>query len=293
MNSGFDSHLAPLQIVANFDLDGYDNLRVYLFCRRNSIDFVDEIGIVTPMATIRKTQQTTSIYDNLRRRLTHGQLAPGSRLVEEKWALHLNVNRSALREALNMLAHEGLLESGAKGGFFVPIPNQSTLDEILEVRLAIEVGALRIMEFRQAIPAEGLAELHEICELMQRLLDSGFEYGFTEADHKFHEVLVEMAGNPRLSRVYRHAPLPITPLPETDEEGRRENMRQTLADHRELFGLLHKGSIPEATELLRRHLLVDHGVLAQRGVAHDADENAALQTGQPGNAGLELTSEVQ
>lgn len=215
------------------------------------------------MSNTRKALQTTSIYENLRRRLTHGQLAAGSRLVEEKWAEHLNVNRSALREALNMLAHEGLLDTGPKGGFFVPIPSQSALDEILEVRLAIEVGALQILELRGVVPPEGLERLQQICELMQQLLDSGFEYGFTEADRKFHEVLVEMAGNSRLSRVYQHAPLPINPLPEVDEAGRRENMRQTLDDHLELFQLMQDGRIREATELLRKHLLVDHGVSPQ------------------------------
>lgn len=158
-----------------------------------------------------------------------------------------------------MLAHEGLLETGPKGGFFVPTPNQQVMDEILEVRLAIEVGALQVLEHRGAVPAEGLGQLQQICELMHQLLESGFEYGFTEADHRFHEVLVDMAGNSRLSRVYMHAPLPITPLPETDEAGRRENMMKTLADHRELYSLLESGKIQGAIELLRRHLLVDHG----------------------------------
>jgi len=210
------------------------------------------------MNTTRKTHQTSAIYENLRRRLTHGQLAAGSRLVEEKWAEHLDVNRSALREALNMLAHEGLLDIGAKGGFFVPVPSQEALDEILEVRLAIEVGAMQILELKGSVPPEGLEQLRQICELMQQLSESAFEYGFTEADRKFHEVLVEMAGNSRLSRVYRHAPLPITPLPEIDEAGRLENMRETLADHRELYRLMESGQIRQATELLRRHLLVDH-----------------------------------
>ncbi|WP_397570336.1 GntR family transcriptional regulator [Schlesneria sp. T3-172] len=210
------------------------------------------------MVTKLKTVQTTAIYENLRRRLTHGQLAAGSRLVEEKWAELLDVNRSALREALNMLAHEGLLETGPKGGFFVPVPTQAVLDEILEVRLAIEVGALEILRIRGSIPPEGLEQLQQICGLMQQLLDSGFEYGYAEADRKFHEVLVGMAGNSRLARVYQHAPLPISPLPESSEEGRRENMQQTLSDHRELYRLLTEGAVEEAIRLLRRHLLVDH-----------------------------------
>ena len=228
------------------------------------------------MKTKLKPVQTTAIYENLRRRLTHGQLAAGSRLVEEKWAEILDVNRSALREALNMLAHEGLLETGSKGGFFVPVPTQASLDEILEVRLAIEVGALEILRIRGTVPTEGLEQLQQICGLMQQLLDSGFEYGYTEADRKFHEVLVAMAGNSRLARVYQHAPLPITPLPETSEAGRRENMRQTLADHAELLRLLQAGRVEEAIVLLRRHLLVDHCDLESRTAGDVIDSKKSV-----------------
>lgn len=210
------------------------------------------------MKTLKRTSQADGCYESLRWRLLHGQLTPGSRLVEEKWAANLRVNRSALREALMMLAHEGFLETRPKGGFFVPTLTQKVLDEVLEVRLALEVGALRIMETWGSLPPEGLQKLHQSCDLMQRLLEAGFEYGFVEADRKFHETLVAIGGNERLLRIYRQAPLPLRPLPEPEEATRRENMRKTLADHRALCALLDAGRIGDAIEFLRRHLLVDH-----------------------------------
>lgn len=226
---------------------------------------VDDIQL--PSATIdaifrfmnqkQRNSQSDQCYESFRRQLMHGQLTPGSRLVEEKWAEHLGVSRGAVRESLKMLAHEGFLEVGDRGGFFVPVLDQAALDEVLEVRLAIETGALQLFEIH-GIPEEGLARLRKACDLMEQLTHVGFEYGFAEADRMFHDILVEMAGNRRMLRIFRQAPLPLSPLPELEESGRRENMRRTLADHRQLCELLTAGQIAEARALLQRHLLVDH-----------------------------------
>jgi len=210
------------------------------------------------MTTKPRPSQTRSCYQHLRRQLLHGQLAAESRLVEEKWATQLGVHRSAVREALMILAHEGLVEVGPRGGFFVPKSDQQALDEVLEVRLALEVGALRTFALRNGEAPHDLRRLHEACDLMEQTMKADFGFGFVEADRRFHEILVEMAGNKRLVRIYRQAPLPLAPIPEAEESARRENMRQTLADHRRLVALLDEGRVDDAVELLRRHLLVDH-----------------------------------
>jgi DNA-binding GntR family transcriptional regulator len=215
------------------------------------------------MTTKPRPSQTRSCYQRLRRQLLHGQLAPESRLVEEKWAAQLGVHRGAVREALMILAHDGLVEVGARGGFFVPKFDQQALDEVLEVRLALEIGALRMFALRNGEAPYDFRRLHEACDLMEQNMKAGFEFGFVEADRRFHEILVEMAGNQRLMRVYRQAPLPLAPIPETDEGARRENRRQTLADHRRLCALLDEGRVDDAIELLRRHLLLSHSYHAK------------------------------
>lgn len=210
------------------------------------------------MAVPQKSAQTRTCYEQLRRRLRHGQIVPGARLVEEKWAAMLKVNRSALREALTILAHEGFLEIGARGGYFVPKLDQDSMEEVLEVRLALEIGALQALEMRGGVPDEDRRLLHQACDLMEQLMEAGFEMGFAEADQKFHEILVNSAGNSRLVRIYRQSPLPLVPLPEPSETARRESMQRTLADHREFCRLLDANEFDEARAFLRRHLFVNH-----------------------------------
>ena len=238
------------------------------------MNFVGEINLISPTKLLRfadmtikpRSSQTRSCYDYLRRQLLHGQLAPGSRLVEEKWATQLGVHRSALRESLMILAHEGLLDTGRAGGFFVPAFDRAALDEVLEVRIALETGALRALALRGDSPRD-LRRLRHACDLMEQTMEAGFEFGFVEADRRFHEILVEMAGNKRLVRVYRQAPLPLAPIPEPEEGARRENMRETLADHRRLCDLLDERRLDDAVRLLRHHLLRDHSRYAGRAPA--------------------------
>lgn len=209
------------------------------------------------MAITTQSPQTKSCYEQLRRTILHGQLTAGSRLVEEKWAKCLGVHRSALREAVILLTHEGLLETGPRGGYFVPKHDREALDEVLEIRIALEIGALRTVELhldRQT----NLEPLRKTCELMQQMFDADFEFGFVEADRRFHEQLVELSGNERMLRIYRQAPLPLFPMTEPDESGRKCNMERTLTEHRLVCEHLDARRIGEAIAVLRRHLLVGH-----------------------------------
>lgn len=202
--------------------------------------------------------QADDCYGRLRRLILTGQLTEGSRLVEEKWANCLGVSRSAIREAVVLLVHEGLLESGVRGGVFIPRRDQMAYDEILEVRLALEIGSLWAMELRGGVTAEKLRPLRRTCHVMEQLIEAGFEFGFVEADWRFHEQLVELSANKRMLRTFRQAPLPIVSSPEYDDVQRRERMKKTLSEHMLLCDLLESGRRDDAILLLRAHLLADY-----------------------------------
>jgi DNA-binding GntR family transcriptional regulator len=204
--------------------------------------------------------QTQSCYSQLRRLLLYRQIQSGSRLTEVVWSERLTVNRSALREALNMLAHEGLLCRGEGGGFFVPVLEKRDLEEILEVRLALELGAIRLLAKRGS--AQGQTDnLRKACQTMEQMFEAGLELGFEEGDRQFHEVLLDSAGNGRLSRVYQQAPLPVVPSVDPDEAPRRKSMRRTLDEHWKLCDLLDAEQYKNAADLLERHLMTSYHLM--------------------------------
>jgi len=204
-----------------------------------------------------KLTQRDECYKSLRRMLLHGLIPPGKRLTESAWSRQLGVTRGSLREAMSMLLHEGLLTRGARGGFFAPEMSREDYEEVLEVRFAIETGAMRLLAMKHH-PAGNLPKMRETCDVMARILEEDFEMGFVEADRRFHELLVEAGQNTRLQRVYSRAPLPLMPSMDPDRERRRTNLRRTLNEHRRLCDLLEHGNIPEACKVLERHLFASH-----------------------------------
>ena len=200
-----------------------------------------------------ESKQQRMAYEQLRRLLVHSQLPPGTRLKETQWAERLGVCRSALREAMGLLAHEGLLRRGERGGFFVPELKQRDVREILEARSAIETGAVRLSADAEPDP-EALDRLDELCDQMQQMIERGYVMGVEEADRKFHQALVELCGNTRLIRLYDHAPLPFGLADLLGVRRRKDAGLRTVSEHRQIAQMIRQGSFSEAIELLETHL---------------------------------------
>ncbi|HOW74030.1 MAG TPA: GntR family transcriptional regulator [Phycisphaerae bacterium] len=193
-------------------------------------------------------------YQRLRRLLVLEQLPAGERLRETEWAERLEVNRAALREAFARLEAEGFLKKGAKTGYFVPDLRAEDILEIIEVRIMLEGGAIeRVVRLGKNNPQE-LRLMIEACSQLERLVHEEYLLGVAEADRRFHEALVNAAGNRRLAILYERAPLPIIhPLIITGEQW-KTRVQQTLDEHRAVLEAILDGNVALGQQLLRTHL---------------------------------------
>ncbi|MCC6424920.1 MAG: GntR family transcriptional regulator [Phycisphaerales bacterium] len=198
--------------------------------------------------------QREQAHRELRRLLLLQKISPGRRLGEPAWAKRLGVNRTALREAFARLEAEGLIEKGPQTGYFVPVLSEGDIREILQTRLVVEVAAMEILLASRKNTPQHLKPLRHACDDLERFLERGYSLGFSEADRRFHESLVEVAGNQRLRMIYQRAPLPMI----HDEVVRSEHWLNegyaTLRDHREILSHLVGGDIEAAKTILREHL---------------------------------------
>lgn len=137
-------------------------------------------------------EQTCEI---LRERIRTGQLPPGSRLRQEELAAELGISRTPLREAMRLLAADGLVELLPHRGAVVTALRHDDRVAFWEARLALEPAAARLGAARRApVGLEGMrAAISE-----QRSVDAA-DQGFS-ANRAFHLALVASAGNPLLSR---------------------------------------------------------------------------------------------
>lgn len=193
-------------------------------------------------------------YQELRRLLLLQHLPAGHRLREAEWARRLGVNRSALREALVRLEADGLIQLGAKRGYFVPGWTAKDLHDAMAVRMALETAAIETICQRSLNTPENLKPLAEACDLLEGLIGKHYPLTSTEADSRFHEMLVRASLNPRLHTAYHHSPWPLLPPGAHPDQDGTERERAILNEHRELVRTLLTGDVPEAKALLRHHL---------------------------------------
>jgi len=206
------------------------------------------------MALTEQISQREQAYQRLRRLLILQQVPEGKRLRETAWAARLKVNRAALREAFARLEAEGFIERGPKTGYFVPSIGADDLREVAEVRMMLEGGAIvRIIQKGLNTP-EHLQPMIEACDQLERLLKDDYLLGVSEADRKFHESLIDAAGNRRLAILYRRAPLPMIHPVLISTSQWIARVSQTLQEHRAMIDAILEGSVPKAMEVLRTHL---------------------------------------
>lgn len=89
------------------------------------------------------------VRDALRTAILSGRLKPGERLVEQRIATDLGVSRNPVREAIQALAAEGLVDSTARRGAFVAEVSAAEAREIIEVRALLEGQNARLAARRK------------------------------------------------------------------------------------------------------------------------------------------------
>jgi len=192
-------------------------------------------------------------YDELKTRLLLGDFPLGQRLGEEKLAALLGVSRTPVREALLRLHSEGLIGPHPDGGFHPIAPDVDQVHDLYEVRMALELQALRR-------PGE-LGITHDPAEL-ELLRDEWLvladkqpepDPGFVFLDEDFHVRLAAASGNPSLADLLRIVNERIRVVRMHDFLN-AERVRRTVAQHLGILDAVLAGDLPVALARFSRHL---------------------------------------
>src|SRR5690606_550631 len=132
--------------------------------------------------------------------------APGERLAELPLVARLGVSRTPIRLALERLAHIGLLDLGAGGGFTVRGYTPAEALDAIEIRGVLEGTAARFAAARLADSAEllGLRRLAEAMERLDHLTIESFS-DYMDLNEAFHAGVIRLAKSAMLQRAYEHA----------------------------------------------------------------------------------------
>ncbi len=197
------------------------------------------------------SDSTEAIYQELRSRLLSQSILPGTRLIEQKLALELATGRTAVRESLKRLYGEGLIDKREKRGFIARNWSTKELTEIREVREILEVSAARLA--CQHGKAKDWKQLKNICREFESMVANGFFLGASEADLRFHHILVSLSGNARLISTYQIANLPLFHY-RVRTAGRMNDYDLTAKEHRAIVDALQQRNPDRVEQLIRQHI---------------------------------------
>jgi len=200
------------------------------------------------------------VAERLRTRIFAHQLPPGSWLDEQALAQEYGISRTPLREALKVLAAEGLVLLKPRRGCYVTELSEQDLDEIFPV-IALLEGRCAALATQQA-GANDLLRLAAIHERLEEQARKGDMDGFFEANHDFHAALQELAGNRWLSQLVDETRklLKLTRRDSLRLEGR---LKQSLAEHRAVLKAIRQRNADQAGQLMHEHLLSGRAALAR------------------------------
>jgi DNA-binding GntR family transcriptional regulator len=132
-------------------------------------------------------------YDALLALILSGELPAGSALDERALTERLGVSRTPFREAVAMLAREGLVDIRPYRGFAVHLPDPKEIDDLYQLRRVLESFAVRLAV--EHISNADIAQLEKVLDAAVAALGAGDieEYGVHDA--RFHGRLAELSGN--------------------------------------------------------------------------------------------------
>jgi DNA-binding FadR family transcriptional regulator len=225
---------------------------------------------VSPL-TLRVPKTAELVATELRRRIVFGELQEGDALPPEPALMEtFGVSRPTLREAYRVLESEGLIDvhRGARGGARVCLPTDEVVARyaglVLEHGRATiaDVGAARgVLELdcvaaigRRRAPSD-IVRLRSSIANAEAIEDPGHQL---EAQHEFHSLIVELAGNQTIQLVHQ---VVKTILDRADRA--RQSLGTPETDtarhlgaraHRRLVDLIEAGDVDAAVALWRKHV---------------------------------------
>jgi phosphonate utilization transcriptional regulator len=159
------------------------------------------VGDDHPIALIQTNSLPALVQRELERMILAGDLSAGAKLREAEVAAMLGVSRGPVREAFRALEESGLVRLEKNRGVFVRQIGIEEADQIFELRAVLDEFAGR-RAAQSATPAEA-GELRALVERMEKAVARGDVDAYHGANLAFHDRIVELAGNPKLTMLYR------------------------------------------------------------------------------------------
>ena len=192
------------------------------------------------------------VAERLRTSIFSHEIAPGSWIDEQAIAKEYGISRTPMREAIKILAAEGLITMKMRRGAYVTEVSKSDLNQIFTVLALLEGQACRETALRASEgQLEALDSIH--MKLERAAADRDLDQFFA-INQSFHDKLQEISNNPWMKRVIDDL-RKVLKLQRRDSLSKRGRMESSLVEHRKILSALLARDADLSEKLMKEHLL--------------------------------------
>jgi DNA-binding GntR family transcriptional regulator len=209
------------------------------------------------------------VLSSLRDYIVEGNLAEGERIPERKLCDLFGVSRTPLREALKVLASEGLVELLPNRGARVRALTHGDLIELFDVMGGLEALAGRLAS--EKIEDGEIAEIERLHHEMYGCYLRRDLHGYFQFNQQIHERIVEAARNAVLASTYAGFAGRLRRVRfSANLAGDRDRWSEAMREHEAILDALRRRAAQELSDILFRHLRNKRSALM-----HDDQSGAA------------------
>ena len=227
-------------------------------------------------------------YQELKRFILGRQIPPVENLNEGELARALGISRTPVREAMNRLEREGLVEIIPQRGAFVVQFSPKDVWELFLIRENLEGLAAHLAAER--MDEKNLAKLESCVQGFTEPFSKEAITRYSSEDLRFHQAIVNLSEAKRLINLVSslHDHIRMFRLTTVGVSGR---MKSSLAEHREIIESFRKGDPEECERKMRGHIRqVRDGVMKNIKVFLNGGEKSQRRTRRKGNGSIQLST---
>jgi phosphonate utilization transcriptional regulator len=195
---------------------------------------------------------TSLVQREVERMILAGDISSGAKLNEAEIAARLGVSRGPVREAFRALEETGLVQLEKNRGVFVRQISVHEAHEIYELRAAFDQMAGR--KLAAGASAEHLKELRAILDRMEKAAARNDIDAYHSLNMRFHDAVVEFAGNQKLLAAYRRLVNELT-LFRRHTLMQRDRLPTSTKEHRKIVDAIAAHDAEAASKLLFEHAM--------------------------------------
>ena len=201
---------------------------------------------------IKKINLRDQVYEYIRDGILSQEFKRGDNINLDDLSRKLGVSNTPIRESINLLVREGLIEYRQNNGFFVISPDRETVNEILQVVFFMVVAAYRFC-FRSGKMDSVIVKMEEQLEKQREFLAKGDTLGYIETTYLFERCIIEGVGNKMLVSEYDGKRTILGFISTYYSDNNLEELKRVFGQHEEILNLMKEKKLEEAVLKMREH----------------------------------------